>query len=120
MHDPFHVRQSRVSAGVAIGQTLVIEPEQVENLGVLCVLNGLVTKFDRLAVCNYRFDTTTSHPEAESLMIVVATVGVLTVGLSGLDNPVPLSPHSQTDRRSQPLVFHSKARTETDSFIIGL
>ena len=51
-HVPLHVRQPEVAAGVAVGQLLVVQPEQVQHRGVQVVdvdlvLDGVVARSRR-------------------------------------------------------------------------
>ena len=71
----------------------VIEPEQVEDRGVQVVhvhriLDGLVAELVGLAVRDPRFHASSRQPEGESLVVVVSTVGVLTVW-SAAELPAP-------------------------------
>ncbi len=84
MDHPLDVGQPHVAAGVAVGQALVIEPEQVEDRGVQVVdvhrvLDGLVAELVGLAVGDPGLHAAAGHPEGESLVVVVAAVGVLPV-----------------------------------------
>ena len=82
--DSLDVGQPHVAAGVAIGQALVVEPEQVEDRRVQIVhvhrvLDGLVAELVGLAVGDPWLDAPAGQPEGEPLVVVVAAVGVLAV-----------------------------------------
>ena len=84
MDHPLHVGQPHVAAGVAVGQALVVEPEQVEDRGVQImhvhrVLDGLVAELVGPAIGDPRPGAPSGQPEGESLVVVVAAVGVLAV-----------------------------------------
>src|SRR3954447_3951653 len=83
-HPAVDVGQAEVAAGVAIRQTLVVEPEQVEDRGVQVVIVHLV--LDRgepelvgPAVADAPLHAAAGQPDRISLGVVVAAVGPLGV-----------------------------------------
>jgi hypothetical protein len=87
-HPAVDVGQSKVASGVAEGELLVIESEQVEDRGmevvdVDFVFDGLEAEFIRGAMDRAAFDTTARQPHAEAVMVVVAAVDLAFVGARG-------------------------------------
>jgi hypothetical protein len=82
--DALDVGQPHVAPGMAIGQALVIEAEQVQNRGVQVVdvhgvFNGLIAQFVGLPIGDAQLHSATGQPDAESL-VVISPIGVLPVG----------------------------------------
>src|SRR5262249_41249218 len=79
------VGEAEVAPGVAEGQLLVVEAEQVQDGGVPVVdvylaLDGLVAVLVGGAVAVAALDAAAGHPEGEAAVVVVAPVGALGVG----------------------------------------
>ena len=74
-----NVGEAEIATGVAMGEVLVIEAEQVEDGGVDVVdgdriLFGLEAEFVGRSVNGPAADAAARHPDAESVGVVVATV----------------------------------------------
>src|SRR5579883_1337842 len=81
---PLDVSQPHIASGVAVGQALVIETKQVEYGGVQIVyvhrmFDGLVAEFVGLTVGDSGLHAASGQPEGESVVVVVAAIGVLAV-----------------------------------------
>src|ERR1700677_1611390 len=79
-----YIRQTPVEATVAERETLVIQPEQVQNGRVLFithggVFRGGVGKLVALAVGNSAFDSAACKPAYESIAVVIAAIAALAV-----------------------------------------
>ena len=83
MHDPtVHIGETEITTGETIRQSLMIEPEQMENRGMQVVhmdlpVHGLVTNFVRLSIVESGLEPATCHQGREPARIVVATIGTL-------------------------------------------
>src|SRR6266540_4130624 len=76
-HVAVHVRQAEVAAGVAVGELLVVEAEEVQDRRVEVVdrdlpLDGLVPIVIRGAVAMAALHAASGHPHGEGLVVVVA------------------------------------------------
>ena len=75
---PVNVGQAEVTPGIAIGQALVIKPQQMKQSGVEIVhvdlvLDRLVAELVGCAIGEAGLDATASQPGREPLGIVIAT-----------------------------------------------
>ena len=87
---PVDISQTEITPGIAIGQSLVVESQQVKQGGVKVVhvdlvLDRLVAELVGCAIGEAGLDATTSQPGREPIGIVIATgnflfVGILNVG----------------------------------------
>src|SRR4051794_9471307 len=82
------VGQAEVAAGVAVGEGLVVEAEQVEDRGVEVVDvdgvgHGLVAEVVGGAVDVAPLDASPGEPHGETVVIVVAPVHLAGVGARG-------------------------------------
>ena len=81
-HFAGNIGQPVTSAVVVIGQSLVVEPEQVKNGGVQIVhadaiFNGFVANLICLPVTNSSLDPRAGHPLQESFRVVITSLPVL-------------------------------------------
>jgi len=98
-HMSVHIRQAKISALVAVGQSPVIDAEQVED-GCIQIVNAhrarrpmflawpwtkwiaigvgnVVTKVIRLSVSNPRPDAAPGHPDGEAARMMIAAIVLL-------------------------------------------
>ena len=79
---PGHIGQAEIAAGVAVGQLLVVDAQQVQHGGVQvvnrdAVLDGLEAELVGGAVGQAAFDAAAGHPHGEAVGIVIAAVAAL-------------------------------------------
>ena len=80
-----HVGQAEVAAGVAVGELLVVEAQQVQDRGVQVVdvdrvLDGLEAELVGRAVDVAALDAAAGQPHGEAVVVVVAAVDLAGVG----------------------------------------
>ncbi len=78
----FHISQSAFKAVVVERQTLVVQPEQMQDRGmkivnVADILNSLVTELIRRPVCERSFHASAGHPAGEAFGIMISPAGAL-------------------------------------------
>lgn len=74
-----HVRESHVASAEAVGESCVIDAEQVQHGGMKIVDfgfvgDGLVAEIVCGAVDGTTFDTATGHPHGEAEGVMIATI----------------------------------------------
>ena len=112
-HPAFHVGQSKVAAGVSVGELFVVESQCRQNGGVqVCdlneVLDGFVSVVITATVSDSRLDAAPSHPQCECVGVVIATV--LTLGVRRATKLA--SPHHQRVLQQIALLKISQQRSD--------
>ena len=111
-HPPVDVGQAEIAAGIAIGQALVVQAEQVEDGGVQVVIVHLV--FDRgeaeligPAVGDAALDAAAGQPDGIPLGVVVAPVDPF-----GVWRPPEFGAQKTSVSSSSPRALRSVSRPE--------
>ena len=83
-HAASDVGEAEVASGVAVGELLVVEAQEVEDGGVPVVdvdlaFDGFVAVLVSGTVAEAAFDATTGHPGGVAFVVVIATVAALGV-----------------------------------------
>ena len=74
-----HVGQTKIAAGVTVGQLLVVETQQMQDRRVQVVnvdsaFDGVPTKLISRPMNVARFDTAAGEAHREAVVIVIATI----------------------------------------------
>ena len=77
-----HVRQAEIASGIAVGETCVIETQQMQHGRVQVVhwdaiFDGVISVVVGVAVGKAPFDTSAGQPDGEPLRIVISAVAAL-------------------------------------------
>src|SRR5437899_382161 len=86
-HDlSMNVGEAKITAGVTVGQTLMVETKEVENRGVEImdadrILHGLEPEVVGGAMDGPAADATTRHPDGETVVVMIAAERGLAVAI---------------------------------------
>ena len=81
----FSIGEPKIASGIFVGESPVIQSQQIENCGVEVVevhwvVDGFSSEFVGGAVAEAAFDAASGHPEGKAGAIVSASAAVVFVG----------------------------------------